>query len=121
MELEEAKNNLNKLVELRKNKCGEIKFDTCICGTKDLEIVLQALEDIQKNYELAIKQNITYKQNIYDLKHNVIPKKKIEYKIKEYEELVEDFEKTDNSGRFKRTNSIDYYKLEVLKELLEEK
>ena len=35
--LEEAINNLKKLVELRKNKRGEIKFDTCICGTKDLE------------------------------------------------------------------------------------
>ena len=43
--LEEAKNNLTKLVELRKNKCGEIKFDTCICGTKDLETVLQALPE----------------------------------------------------------------------------
>ena len=46
--LEESINNLKKLVELRKNKCGKIKFDTCICGTKDLEIVLQALEDKEK-------------------------------------------------------------------------
>lgn len=53
--LEEAKNNLTKLVELRKNKCGEIKFDTCICGTKDLEIVLNALEDKYKNN--IIKEN----------------------------------------------------------------
>ena len=41
--LEESINNLKKLIELRKNKCGKIKFDTCICGTKDLETVLQAL------------------------------------------------------------------------------
>ena len=54
------------------------------------------------------------------IEENSIPKKKIEDKIKEYEELVEDFEKTDNSGRFKRTKSIDYYKLEAFKELLEE-
>ena len=44
-ELEEAINNLEKLMRLRKNKCGEIKFDTCICETKDLETVLKALNN----------------------------------------------------------------------------
>ena len=66
MDLDEAKNNLKKLIELRKNKCEKIKYDNCICGTKDLEIVLEELESYKKRYELAIKQNISYKQNIKD-------------------------------------------------------
>ena len=44
-ELEEAIKRLDKLIELRKNKCGEIKFDSCICETRDLETVLQALNN----------------------------------------------------------------------------
>ena len=47
-----------------------------------------------------------------------IPKQKIRDKIDKYKKLVEDFEKTDNTGRFKRQNSIDYYKIEALEELL---
>lgn len=48
MGLRKSINNLKRLVELRKSKTGEIKFDTCICGTKDLEIVLQELENREK-------------------------------------------------------------------------
>ena len=70
MDLEESINNLKRLVELRKNKCGEIKFDTCICGTKDLEIVLQALK-------------------------NSIPKKKIEEKYNFYKNKVEELRKSN--------------------------
>ena len=51
---------------------------------------------------------------------NYIPKQKIKDKIEEYKGLVDEFEKTDNTGRFKRTNSIDYYKLEAFEELLQE-
>ena len=54
-ELEEAINNLEKIIRLRKNKCGEIKFDTCICGTKDLETVLQALKNKNTQIELYKK------------------------------------------------------------------
>ncbi len=53
-------------------------------------------------------------------KNEVISKTKIEDKIKELEDNVAYFEKTDNTGRFKKENSIDYYKLVALKELLEE-
>lgn len=53
-------------------------------------------------------------------KNNFISKALIERKINEYEYLINDFEITDNSGRFKKENSINYYKLEVLKELLKE-
>lgn len=44
MSEKEAISRLNDLIELRKNKRGDIKFDTCICGTRDLETVLQLLE-----------------------------------------------------------------------------
>jgi hypothetical protein len=49
-------------------------------------------------------------------------KKKINEKIKEYEELVKDFEEywSKDPRRFKRQQSTDYYKLEALKEILEE-
>lgn len=53
-------------------------------------------------------------------KNNFISKALIERKINEYEYLINDFEMTDNSGRFKKENSINYYKLEALKELLKE-
>ena len=43
--LEEAIKRLKQLIEARKRRCRFIDFDTCICGTKDLETVLQALEN----------------------------------------------------------------------------
>lgn len=66
------------------------------------------------------KYNKTISDRVVEYKKNRIPKRKIKDKIKEYKELVDDFEKTDNTGRFKRTNSIDYYKLEAFEELLQE-
>lgn len=44
MSEKEVISRLNDLIELRKNKRGDIKFDTCICGTRDLETALQLLE-----------------------------------------------------------------------------
>ena len=66
--LEEAKNNLKKLINLRKNKCGKIKYDTCICGTKDLEIVLNALDDSipKKEIESRIKKLRKEKQKLQE-------------------------------------------------------
>lgn len=78
MKLEESINNLKKLVELRKNIRGEIKFDTCICGTKDLETVLQALEKLQKRCKEMIKE----KQELRSALLNSIPIEKIENMIK---------------------------------------
>ena len=60
------------------------------------------------------------REKILELKQNSIPKQVIKDKIEEYIEIIKDFEKTDNTGRFKRQNSIDYYKLEALHELLQE-
>ena len=94
MESEKSINNLRRLVELRKNKCDEIKFDTCICSTKDLEIVLQALERYKRLAEENLKDNEEFKNNmcehrcilkseLQEIQENSIPKKKIEDKTKE--------------------------------------
>lgn len=44
-EQQEAIERLSKLVELRKNKTGEITFDNCLCSTADLETVLFMLKN----------------------------------------------------------------------------
>lgn len=67
---------------------------------------------------LHIKEVEYLKRKIKYLKENSILKQKIKDKMEEYRELVDDFEKTDNTERFKKTNSINYYKLEALQELL---
>lgn len=116
MEFEEIKNEIKATVPL-------ITEDDIRVINNDFDgIVNRFSKMIIKEKDLAKAQYIIKKQQeqIKELKRNSIPKKKIKDKIEEYEELVEDFEKTDNSGRFKRTKSIDYYKLEVFKELLEE-
>lgn len=50
-EEKEAIKNLQKLLELRKNKRGEIKFDTCICSTKELDIALNLIQKQQEEKE----------------------------------------------------------------------
>ena len=42
---QEAIERLSKLVELRKNKTGEIIFDNCLCSTDDLETVIFMLRE----------------------------------------------------------------------------
>ena len=50
-EEKESIKNLTKLVELRKNKAGEIKHDTCICSTRELETILNLIQNKQKEME----------------------------------------------------------------------
>lgn len=50
-EEKEAIESLKKLVQLRKNKRGEIKHDTCIYSTKDLEIILNLIQKKQTKIE----------------------------------------------------------------------
>lgn len=71
-------------------------YGSCIVDEKDLETILKALD-------------------------NSIPKEVIEKKIEELNEDIEDYLKTDKSGRFTRTNCIFTYKREALQELMEEK
>lgn len=51
---------------------------------------------------------------------NYVGKDKIRKKIEELEKDLQDFEQTDNTGRFIRTKSRDYDKKKALEELLEE-
>lgn len=44
-EQQEAIERLSELVELRKNKTGEIIFDNCLCSTDDLETVIFMLRE----------------------------------------------------------------------------
>ena len=76
-------------------------------------------EEKEKNIELQNADLTTVYMNGFYAGEKKY-KNKIKDKIKELEENVKDFEATDNTGRFKKEKSIDYYKLEALKELLEE-
>ena len=51
---QEAIERLENLVKLRKNKGGKIKYDNCICGTEDLETVLNMLKE--KDAEIKEKK-----------------------------------------------------------------
>ena len=102
MELEEA---VKKLQETQDSYLKD-ELDLAI------ETVLKALEDTQKNYNLAIKQNISYKQNIHDLKYNSIPKKKIEDKV----EIL----KAQCGGNLYHIQQTLNAEIRLLQELLEE-
>lgn len=64
----EAINNLTKLVELRKNKAGEIKHDTCICSTRELETILNLIQSKHKEIQKKDKQIDEMASFITDLK-----------------------------------------------------
>ena len=53
---EEAINSLEKLINIRKNKAGQIKYDNCICSTTDLETVLNMLKE--KDAEIEKKDKM---------------------------------------------------------------
>ena len=47
-EQKEAIDRLKALVNLRKDKNNNIKYDNCICSTEDLDIVLNFIEEVHK-------------------------------------------------------------------------
>ncbi|MFR8116879.1 MAG: hypothetical protein ACLVAK_07755 [Clostridia bacterium] len=51
-EQKEVIKRLEKLVELRKNKAEQIKYDNCICVTEDLETVLNMLKEKDKENKI---------------------------------------------------------------------
>lgn len=53
---QEAIERLENLVKLRKNKGGKIKYDNCICGTEDLETVLDMLKEKDAEIKKKDKQ-----------------------------------------------------------------
>lgn len=69
-EQEETINRLEKLINIRKNKAGQIKYDNCICSTTDIETVLNLLKEKdaeidkykRKNKELSNQLLKIYKE-----------------------------------------------------------
>lgn len=47
-EQEETINRLEKLINIRKNKAGQIKYDNCICSTTAIETILNMLKEKDK-------------------------------------------------------------------------
>lgn len=58
-------------------------------------------------------------ETVLNALENSISKDRIRAKIEELEKDLQDFEQTDNTGRFIRTKSRDYDKKKALEELLE--
>lgn len=101
---EEAINSLEKLINIRKNKAGQIKYDNCICSTTDLETVLNMIKEKnaeiekykKKNKELSNQILILYKeQDDYNAR---IDKKNTELKKKNEElDMYKDIKEIVNS------------------------
>lgn len=68
----EAIKEFERLIKLRKNKAGEIKFDTCIVSTAQLEIVLTLIQTEQaeiKEYRFVpAKDGVNMTKESIDLK-----------------------------------------------------
>ena len=69
-EQEETINRLEKLINIRKNKAGQIKYDNCICSTTEIETILNMLKEKdaeinkykRKNKELSNQLLKIYKE-----------------------------------------------------------
>lgn len=69
-EQEETINRLEKLINIRKNKAGQIKYDNCICSTTAIETILNMLKEKdaeinkykRKNKELSNQLLKIYKE-----------------------------------------------------------
>lgn len=60
-EQEETINRLEKLINIRKNKAGQIKYDNCICSTTDIETILNMLKEKDeaiKKYKKLLADNL---------------------------------------------------------------
>ena len=110
MELKEVK-RLKKFIKEKKRENFEITYNRKDDFLKDLETVLQALEETTEERDMYLRQL----NRVFD--NGFISKKKIEDKIKYWEELM------DNYCKRKEYDQVDIanYKIKVLQELLEDK
>lgn len=60
-EQEEAIESLKQLINIRKNKAGQIKYDNCICSTTAIETVLNMLKEKDEEIEKLKKENEHWK------------------------------------------------------------
>ena len=98
----------------------------CALKDKKYETQKEQFEIVMAYIKELEKENQSYKDYYgtppcYD-NANYISKSKVKEKIEELEQDVKDFEEywSKDPRRFKRQKCIDYYKLEALKELLED-
>lgn len=112
---------------------GKLKRIIKIAYSKEFatfELTYQYVDAIQGLLDLYNKEKEKNKsieaQRLRDMCYktdgNYISKDKIKEKIEEYEELVKDFEEywSKDPRQFKKEKCVDYYKIEALKELLQE-
>lgn len=102
---EEAINSLEKLINIRKNKAGQIKYDNCICSTTDLETVLNMLKE--KDAE------IEKKDKMIDLLIDKLNQGCKVFEKGEIKEIIEIYEKIKNTSDLRgielRKNCIKQY------------
>lgn len=89
-EQEEAINRLEKLINIRKNKAGQIKYDNCICSTTDIETILNMLKEKDKE--------IKKKDKIIDLLVNKLNQDCKVFENGEIKEIVEIYEKIKSTS-----------------------
>lgn len=107
----EAIEEFEKLIKLRKNKCGEITHDTCIVSTAQLETVLSMLEEKDKEIQFLKDINKTeqdrHKQTEKSLKGQIEKKDKIideiirawkQDDVRSLEEIKQYFERKVENG-----------------------
>ena len=86
------------------------------------DVIINLIEKQQKEIE-ELKANKGYHLGFIDggIAKRYEYEDKIKAKIEEYEQDVKDFEEywSKDPRKFKKEKSVDYYKLEALKELLE--
>lgn len=103
--------DINKLIEELTNvRPDELSIEGLKLFNKINEII-DINKELKEKNSLLIQQNITYKRNINDLKHNNIPVSLVEEKIEERKLWL-----SSNDIGYK-----DDYVLEVLQELLEKR
>ncbi len=89
-EQEETINRLEKLINIRKNKAGQIKYDNCICSTTDIETVLNLLKEKDKE--------IKKKDKIIDLLVNKLNQGYKVFENGEIKEIVEIYERIKSTS-----------------------
>ena len=90
---QETIERLNKLVKLRKNKAGEIKFDTCICGTEDIETILSVLKQKDKEIEHQKEKRNNQKAELAILNEKQKEMNKLINTVSSYKGMVKKLEK----------------------------
>ena len=86
-----------------------------------IENVLNRVKELEEQNKQLTDAYLRQKDLINaEFLSNYVSKDKIKEKIEELEKDLQDFEQTDNTGRFIRTKSRDYDKKKVLEELLKE-